>query len=154
MAREVGRLPDARHADDTLAEPVNLHVSAQLGEWPASQESPEGPSSTDWWQIDGWYGVPARFNGYQEGNNGRRARFLAMQGLELVIGKERFGIGDWSLRFNLGGLGDDGLLTGEPRVTFEKSWVRESRTPRSVRAKPNGLATRPTPSTSLEAISS
>ena len=77
-----------------------------------------------------------------------------MQGLELVIGKERFGIGDWSLRFNLGGLGDDGLLTREPRVTFEKSRVRESRTPRSVRAKPNSLATRPTPSTSLEAISS
>ena len=39
--------------------------------------------------------------------------------------------------------------SGPMRVTFRKSRVRESRLPGSVRAEPNGRATRPRPKTYL-----
>ena len=38
-----------------------------------------------------------------------------------------------------------GAVSGSPRVTSGRSWLRESRLPGSVRAKPNGRATRPRP---------
>ena len=87
-----------------LADPLNLHVSAQLGEWRAGHrdEGPHGASSPLWWKIDGWYSNAASFNGSVDTDDGRRPNFLASAGRELALQRSRFGSGEWRLRFQIG----------------------------------------------------
>ncbi len=85
-----------------IEEPINLHVSAQLGEWPADEEGPDGPRSDEWWQVHGWTATTARFNGYQGEGENRRVHFLPSEGREMQLSKEHFGIGEWKMQFTLG----------------------------------------------------
>lgn len=86
-----------------LESPVNLHVSAQIGEWPANDPdaAPKTSESDLWWRVSGWYAVPVRMNGYVEDEAGRRARFIPSEGRELQLAKERFGRGEWRMNFTL-----------------------------------------------------
>ena len=94
---------DLRIETPALEDPLNLHVSAQLGEWRADHpdEAPVGPSSDIWWRIEGWSANSVRINGTRETPQGPRPHFLADVGRELQLSKSRFGRGEWRLRFEI-----------------------------------------------------
>ena len=110
-----------------LDAPRNLHISAQLGEWPAEGEGggPETAESDQWWRVSGWSAIPFRFNGYQGEGDERRAKFIPSEARELQLSKAHFGRGVWNLRleFNLVRLpnGDLGTVTfpEETAVSFD-----------------------------------
>jgi len=87
-----------------LAQPLNLHVSAQLGEWPADGEGPSGARSEQWWQVDGWWANTAHFNGSRGEGENRRPYFRPSEGRELQMSKEHFGRGEWRLQLDIQGL--------------------------------------------------
>lgn len=89
-----------------LADPVNLHVSAQLGEWRADHpdEVPQNADSDLWWKVHGWWSNAVSWNGVRETDQGQRAKFRASEGRELQLSKARFGRGVWRLRFSIGGV--------------------------------------------------
>ena len=84
----------------TLTDPLVLHFSAQLGQWPLGNEElrPTGPTSPLWWNIQGWTAVPARFNGTEMVDGEVRPRFLNPDGQELQFEKRHFGPGPWTIR--------------------------------------------------------
>lgn len=83
--------------------PLNLHVSAQLGEWRADRpnEAPKDANSDKWWKVSGWWANTLRFNGGVESKNGLQPKFLTGEGRELQISKAKFGRGDWDIRFEI-----------------------------------------------------
>ncbi len=87
-----------------LTDPMNLHVSAQLGEWRADRpdEAPQDSNSDRWWRIDGWWSNAVSFNGMKETDEGPRLNFQSSEGRELQLSKARFGRGIWRLRFLIG----------------------------------------------------
>jgi len=89
-----------------LPEPLNLHSSAQLGEWNPSDSSgvPREPTSPLWWQVQGWWATTSRFNGYRGPASDRRARLLPSPAREAQFRKERFGRGEWRLRLEISGV--------------------------------------------------
>lgn len=95
-----------------LDEPRVVHVSAQLGEWPLAkpEQAPQSPDSPLWWQIRGWTANPMRLNGSEQTDAGVKPKFLPAQARELQFSKDRFGRGDWRIRFDLNAvMGSDGL---------------------------------------------
>jgi hypothetical protein len=101
---------------------LNLHVSAQLGEWRAdrSDEAPKDANSDKWWKVSGWWANTLRFNGVEKGG----PRFLTGQDRELQISKAKFGRGDWDVRAEINDIaaGDDSFRTvrlpARPHDTF------------------------------------
>jgi hypothetical protein len=91
-----------------LAEPINLHVSAQLGEWRADypDEAPEVSNSDSWWKVHGWWSNAASWNGMRETDDGPRSKFQSSEGRELQLSKARFGRGTWRLNFSIGAVRD------------------------------------------------
>ena len=91
-----------------LAEPINLHVSAQLGEWRAGHpdEGPQKSNSDDWWKVHGWWSNAASWNGMRETDEGPRSKFQTSEGSELQLSKARFGRGTWRLNFSIGAVRD------------------------------------------------
>jgi hypothetical protein len=87
-----------------LADPVNLHVSAQLGEWRIGhpEEIPQSAASDRWWSVHGWWSNAVSWNGTRETDDGPRQNFQSSEGRELQLSKERFGRGSWRLRFAIG----------------------------------------------------
>lgn len=105
---------DLRVETPRLDEPLNLHVSAQLGEWRADhpEEAPQDANSDQWWKIRGWYSNALRLNGVRETDNGRRTHFVGSKARELQLSRARFGGGEWRLAFDIGMLrGADGEWT-------------------------------------------
>lgn len=94
-------------AAPTLAAPLNLHVSAQLGEWPAGDPAatPKDASSAAWWNQRGWSALPVPFNGTKPDG---AIQFRPTPGRELQLGKVRFGRGAWTLRLRIYGVGANG----------------------------------------------
>jgi len=110
-----------------LPEPINLHLSAQLGEWPVSGEGPGRANSDRWWQVEGWWANASHFNGSDGEGAERRIRFLPSEGRELQLAKSRFGSGEWRFQMNIQGVempdGSNGRFyfpedTGEGRELF------------------------------------
>jgi hypothetical protein len=91
-----------------LADPINLHVSARLGEWRAGHrdEGTQESRSDRWWKIHGWWSNAARWNGMRETDEGPRPGFLKSEGRELQLSKARFGRGTWRLNFSIGAVRD------------------------------------------------
>lgn len=87
-----------------LAETVNLHVSAQLGEWRVDhpEDVPQSAESDRWWNVQGWWSNAVAWNGTRETDDGPRPNFQASAGRELQLSKTRFGKGAWRLRFTIG----------------------------------------------------
>jgi hypothetical protein len=86
-----------------LAKPLNLHASAQLGEWAADNPAaaPANASSPEWWNVDGWWASTTPFNGAITTPQGRQVNFRTVAGRELQLSKRRFGTGAWSLSATL-----------------------------------------------------
>lgn len=102
---------DLRIEAPALDEALNLHVSAQLGEWPAdrSELAPADAQSDRWWQTRGWTANWVWLNGYRTNTRGERAvKFKLSPARELQLSKARFGRGEWKLHFDIGLRDDDG----------------------------------------------
>jgi hypothetical protein len=86
-----------------LATPLNLHISAQLGEWYVNDpdSAPQTSDSDRWWRVTGWWGNAVSFNGMQGEGDQVRPQFMPSTGRELQLDKARFGQGEWRLRFNI-----------------------------------------------------
>ena len=80
-----------------LAHPLNIHVSAQLGEWPADRDdlAPKTADSDIWWNQNGWYGTFS----YRSRDGTAR---------EIQLAKKRFGNGDWQMALTIYGIVDQG----------------------------------------------
>jgi hypothetical protein len=87
----------------SLKEGLNLHASAQLGEWPADKPdlAPKSPESDLWWNVKGWIANPVWINGMDRSAATPRYRFKNAKARELQLSKERFGPGEWKLTFNI-----------------------------------------------------
>lgn len=85
-----------------LAEAINLHVSAQLGEWPVDRPEAAPANALDqrWWNAHGWTANPLRFRGLDR-TESPQVLFESAPGRELQLGKARFGRGEWRLRFSI-----------------------------------------------------
>lgn len=94
---------DLRVESGTLPAALNLHVSAQLGEWPADRAdlAPEGPGSARWWNHHGWTAHWVRFNGMDGDATPPRPRFRLGGARELQLDRRRFGDGELRLVFQL-----------------------------------------------------
>ena len=91
------------------ANPLNLHISAQLGEWLVSDtiNRPKTPESDLWWQTSGWTANALWFNGNTADPNGNaEPKFKASPARELQLSKARFGRGLWQFSIRLNGLID------------------------------------------------
>lgn len=86
-----------------MSSAMNLHVSAQLGEWPvdAPDSAPASPDSERWWQVSGWWSNAVSLNGMERSGQAPRPRFIPSPGRELQLSKAHFGEGAWQLRFNI-----------------------------------------------------
>ena len=88
---------------ETLEKPLNLHVSAQLGEWEVGNEAqqPKEGTSDLWWETVGWTANVVWLNGMDRSGDEPRINFKNAESRELQISKARFGKGLWKLKFNI-----------------------------------------------------
>jgi hypothetical protein len=95
---------DLRIASAVLAKPLNLHVSAQLGEWPADEPdlAPRGEDSELWWTIDGWTANWQWYHGVDASGSSPKPIFKFAPGREVQLSKQRFGDGVIELVLNIG----------------------------------------------------
>ena len=92
---------DLRVESDALPQALNLHVSAQLGEWPADHPG-QGPQTGDsplWWNHHGWTAHWIRFNGMEPDATPPRPHFRRGGARELQLSRQRFGDGELRLVF-------------------------------------------------------
>lgn len=102
---------DLRLKTAIVPEPVNLHISAQLGEWPANKPelAPQNPESELWWNAKGWAANPIWINGMDKSNDKLRYRFKNAKAREIQLSKRRFGRGNWSFSMEIRNIkGSDG----------------------------------------------
>lgn len=94
---------DLRVESDALPAALNLHVSAQLGEWPADrpEQAPQDGNSPLWWNHRGWTAHWIRFNGMDATATPPRPRFRLGGARELQLSRQRFGTGEWRLVFDI-----------------------------------------------------
>ena len=83
--------------------PLNIHVSAQIGEWPVDSPelAPDNPESDRWWNHNGWYANEVWSNGTDRSGDTPRPKFKNGQARELQLSKERFGRGVWKIKMNI-----------------------------------------------------
>ncbi|WP_425409373.1 hypothetical protein [Hyphococcus sp.] len=88
---------------------LNLHASAQLGEWPLDEPAaqPKTSSSDLWWRVEGWWANTPGPNGMEEVNGRRQTKWMDITAREYQLSKDRFGRGEWMLRFHFH-MADDG----------------------------------------------
>ncbi|MCK0110387.1 hypothetical protein MWU58_13880 [Flavobacteriaceae bacterium S0825] len=88
---------------ESLDTPLNLHVSAQLGEWEIGndEQQPKDSTSDLWWEIDGWTSNVVWLNGMDRTGDEPQINFKNAECREIQISKSRFGKGIWRLKFNI-----------------------------------------------------
>lgn len=96
-------LLDLRIESDALPEPVNVHVSAKLGEWPADRPelAPQGPDSPLWWNHRGWTAHWIAYDGVDRDAAPPRPRWRLGGAREVQLFRARFGAGEWRLAFDI-----------------------------------------------------
>lgn len=84
-----------------LKEPINLHISAQVGEWPANKPelAPQDPESDKWGITNGWTGNPVWLKGLDKSDTEPQLKFKSAPARELQLSKAYFGKGLW--KFNI-----------------------------------------------------
>ncbi len=100
---------DLRIEAPGLEDAVNLHVSAQLGEWRADfpDEAPQDAASPIWGTTHGWF-ANAATTAYRQDEEGELQRTWAYsEGREVQLDKDRFGRGSWKLHLQLEMIRDD-----------------------------------------------
>lgn len=98
---------------DNFEKPINLHVSAQLGEWEVGNESQQPQTSTSdlWWEFKGWTANEVWMNGIDRSGERANPKFKNAQAREIQLSKQRFGKGTWKLKFNIRAIkNQDGVL--------------------------------------------
>jgi hypothetical protein len=82
---------------------LNLHVSAQLGEWPADKPelAPKDAESDQWWNARGWTANTVWINGMDRSGDTPRYRFKNAKAREMQLSKRRFGKGNWLLKLEV-----------------------------------------------------
>lgn len=86
-----------------LEAPLNLHASAQLGEWPVGRDDlvPRDPQSDKWWNQHGWTANTVWVNGIDTSGTSPRFRLRNAKARELQLSKQRFGHGDWQFSMTI-----------------------------------------------------
>lgn len=91
-----------------LTDTLNIHISAQLGEWylKAGAPKPENSTSELWWNHEGWYANEVWMNGLnreenEKGEEDVTPNWRNAEAREIQISKERFGRGEWNLQLNI-----------------------------------------------------
>lgn len=118
-------MADLTIAAPGLDKPLNLHVSAQLGEWPAGEPdaAPATPDSPQWWNHRGWSGTTVPFNGAKAtlDNAGKPKvdyNFRMTRARELQLSKQRFGRGEWRWHIDIRNIADG--KGGQTSLRFPK----------------------------------
>lgn len=90
---------DLRVEAPKLAKALNIHASAQLGEWAADDpdSAPKDGASPIWGKVDGWWANVVPFGGLTTTPEGRQVNYKTIPGRELQLSKRRFGRGEWKL---------------------------------------------------------
>lgn len=119
-------MADVTVAAPGLDKPLNLHVSAQLGEWPAGDPdaAPASADSPKWWNHRGWSGTTVPFNGAsaaldETGKPKVDYNFRRTQGRELQLSKQRFGRGEWRWHIDIRNVADG--KGGQRALRFPKT---------------------------------
>ena len=104
--------------------PINLHVSAQLGEWLVGdpQGAPASPSDDRWWNHRGWYANPLHFGGLQSGDHGTHVTFRFSSAREIQLSKDRFGRGEWLISLTLDAVGKADGSVGSISWPLDGNW--------------------------------
>jgi hypothetical protein len=107
---------DLEFVTPVFSDGLNLHASAQLGEWPLNvpDAQPTTSSSDKWWNVEGWWANTPGPNGMVEVNGKNQTKWMNIAAREYQISKDRFGRGVWKIRFNLHTAEADGGLTYPP----------------------------------------
>lgn len=94
---------DLKLKTEELDGPLNLHVSAQVGEWPLDNPelAPKNPESNYWWNTNGWTANAVWTNGMDRSGDVPRYRFKNAKARELQLSKKRFGRGEWKLTMEI-----------------------------------------------------
>jgi hypothetical protein len=94
---------DLKLKTPALSETLNLHVSAQLGEWPVTKPEliPPNPESDLWWNAKGWTANPVWINGMDRTGAQARYRFKNAKAREFQLSKRRFGRGEWQFSMEI-----------------------------------------------------
>ena len=68
---------DLKLTAPALTYAINLHVSAQLAEWPVDKPdlAPKNPESDSWWNATGWTANPVWINGMDRSGASPRYKF-------------------------------------------------------------------------------
>ena len=82
---------------------INLHVSAQLGEWPLDKPelAPKNPESELWWNTVGWTANTVWINGMDRSGERPRPRYKNAKAREMQLRKARFGKGSWKFSLEI-----------------------------------------------------
>lgn len=91
---------DLQIETDKIGSTMNLHSSAQLGEWIVNVDSmPKTQTSAKWWNNKGWIASFSRFNGVLEANDYSKnpVNFRRPKATEMQLSKKRFGRGEWKI---------------------------------------------------------
>jgi hypothetical protein len=94
---------DLKLKTPALPDTLNLHVSAQLGEWPLNKPelAPKDPESDLWWNTKGWTANPVWINGMDRTGERPRYRFKNAKAREFQLSKRRFGRGEWQFSMEI-----------------------------------------------------
>ncbi len=100
-----------------LADTLNLHISAQLGEWFLKEGAPQPDNALSelWWNHDGWYANEVWMNGLDRSEEEVSPNWRNAKAREIQISKERFGRGEWKLQLNIRAIQTPDGFTG---ITF------------------------------------
>lgn len=93
---------------NAIEKPINLHVSAQLGQWEIGNEEqrPKNGTSELWWEIEGWYANEVWANGVNRSKEPHRIKFKNAKAREVQLSKEHFGKGEWKIKLDIGAIAD------------------------------------------------
>lgn len=88
---------------ETLTDPLNLHISVQLGEWETAkpETAPMVPESDKWWDIEGWTANPIWPNGMDFSEEEPQYQIKNGDAREIQLSKARFGSGKWEIRMKI-----------------------------------------------------
>ncbi len=83
---------------------LNLHISAQLGEWPVGVDSlrPTTANSDLWWNHKGWIANNLWVNGIDTlSYDAPEFKIKNGEIREIQLSKARFGSGEWKIKLNI-----------------------------------------------------
>ncbi|MEO9870723.1 hypothetical protein [Ekhidna sp.] len=105
---------DLKLITPTLSDTLNMHISAQIGEWYLSEGSPrpDNPESDLWWNHQGWYANEVWPNGTDRSSENPQPKFKNAKAREIQISKERFGRGKWMMQAEIRAIRTGSGFTG------------------------------------------